>query len=325
MSQPSRARPLIRPGRLLLLRGLATWGLCLAAAAPAAAGPVVGGAEATAMGGTTRVSLRSTGSVLTAPAVLALRPRYELQVTGEAGPDSLLGVRAYALDSSTGPLALGLGYQYAHTVPDTRVEDLPGWLLPDDDLQNESARTVVGGGLSTSFGDRRVALGLGFSWLNQATRYTDNENWFEGSVSVAGRIGSEEELVLSAVADNLLTPGHEDTPLTFAGGATFRPAPPIALASQLDVLTGTFEGPAEVGFGVGLEGLIAETVALRGGFHRDPDRDSDLATAGVGAFTDAMSVDYAAELVVGHAGRVPAGWDDGKLRHQHSLSLMLKF
>lgn len=291
----------------------------------ATAGPAVGGAEAVAMGGTTRASVRSPAAVLTAPAVLALRARYELQVTGEAGPDKLLGVRAYALDSSTGPVALGLGYQYAHTVPQTSVEDLPGWLLPGDDYSNESAQTVFGGGLATSFGERRIALGLGLSWLNRASRFTDQESWFQGNVSAAGRVGPEDELILSLVADNLLKPGHEDTPLTFAGGATWRPVPPVAVAAQVDLLTGTFQAAPDIGFGFGAEGLIAETVALRGGFNRDPGRDSDLVTMGVGAFTDTVSFDYAAELVVGHVDDIPSGWDDGKLRHQHLLSLMLKF
>lgn len=303
---------------LVLLPGLTWAGLSWA-------GPVVGGAEAVATGGTTRVGTHTTGSVLTAPAVLALRARFELQVTGEAGPDKLLGVRAYALDSSTGPVALGLGYQYSHAIPETRVEDLPGWVLPEDDLENETGQTVVGGGLATSFAERRVALGLGLSWHNQATHYSDVQSWFQGNVSVAGRLGPEEQMVLSFVADNLLTPDDEETPLTFAGGLSLRPVPELALLAQVDVATGTFQGPARVGMGFGLEGLLAQTVALRGGFRRDLDRESDLATMGVGAFTDAMSFDYAAELFVGQPFGPPPGWDDDKLRHQHLLSLTLKF
>lgn len=291
----------------------------------ASAGPVIGGAEAAATGGTTRVGTHTTGSVLTAPAVLALRARYELQVTGEAGPDKLLGLRAYALDSSTGPVALGLGYQYSHAVPKTRVEDLPGWVLPEDDLENETGQTVLGGGLATSFADRRVALGLGFSWHNQATHYSDVQSWFQGNVSVAGRLGQDDQVVLSAVADNVLTPADDETPLTFGGGLSLRPVPELGLLAQVDVATGTFQGPARVGMGFGLEGLLGQVVALRGGFRRDLDRESDLATMGLGAFTDAMSVDYAAELYVGQPFGPPAGWDDDKLRHQHLLSLMLKF
>ncbi|NOY24912.1 MAG: hypothetical protein GXP62_03480 [Oligoflexia bacterium] len=290
----------------------------------AVASPVAGGADSTAMGGVTRASLRSSASVLTDPAVLALTPRYELQASGGLGPDSLLGLKAYALDSSTGPIALGIGYEYDHSVPATSNSDLPGWLAVDDDLSNESVKTVFGGGLGTSFGDRRLGLGLGFSWLNSATRFGGDTSWFQGNVSVAGRIGPDEALVVALVADNLLSPANTETPLTFGGGATWRPIEQVALATQVDVVTGTFDGPPQVGFGLGLEGLIAESVALRGGFKRDLDRLSDLATMGIGVYSDQMSLDYAAELVVGHAGQIPPGWDDGKLRQQHTLSLTLK-
>jgi len=310
-----------RPLALLPLAGLSA--ALLLVGRPAAAGPDIGGADALAMGGVTIGTVRSSASVLTDPAVLALKARYELQATGLIGPDHLLGARAYALDSTTGPVTLGLGYQYSHSVPQTSDADLPGWVLPGDDMSNAEARTALGGGLATSFGDRRVALGLGFTWYQRVTRFTDVQRWPEGRVSVSGRIGSEEQLVLSGVADNLLQPGNTDTPMKFGVGSTWRPTEPFALAGQLELRTGLFEAPPQLAFGVGAEGLIAKTVALRGGFRRDADRASDLLTAGIGAYTEQVSLDYAAELVVGHAGDPPPGWDDNKIRTQHTLSLRI--
>ena len=279
---------------------------------PAVAGPDIGGAEDLAMGGVTVGNPRSSASVLTDPAVLTLKDRYELQASGDLGPDHLLGVRAYALDSSTGPFTLGLGYQYLHTVPMTSDAELPGWILPGEDLSNPQTTTVLGGGLGTSFGDRRLGVGVGFTWYQRATRFANPQHWPEGRVSVAGRVGDQEQLVVSAVADNLLQPANALTPMKFGVGTTWRPTEPFALAGQLDLRTGTFQGPAEVAFGVGAEGLIAQTVALRGGFRRDADRASDFITAGVGAYTDQLSLDYSVEVVVGHAGDPPPGWNDGR-------------
>lgn len=298
--------------------------LVLASGRALAAEPSPGGAETVAQGGTARAGTHGLGSVLAAPAVMGLTARYQIQASGELGPDKLKGLKAYAMDSNTSLVAMGLGWQYQLSEPISSGRDLPGWIEPGTDLSNPTARTVLGGGLSAALAERRLGLGLGFGWHNRATRFSDTESWFQGNASIAGRLGPGEELVLSFVADNLLNPSHVLTPLTFGTGMALRPVPEIGVVGQLDVITGAFDQPTEVAFGAGLEGVLAETVALRGGFRRDAQRDSDLATAGVGVRSPQVSLDYAAEFVVGHAVQAPSGWDDGKLRHQHTLSLLIQ-
>ncbi len=294
-----------------------------ARAARASASP--GGADVVALGGTSRANLSSPAGMLTAAATLPLSSRYEIQAAGLLGPDKLVGVRAYAMDSSTGPVALGLSYHYDHWVPQTEDADLPGWVLPDDDLSNEQGRTTFGGGLATSFAERRVGLGLSLMWNNAASRFGDLQQWLTGGLSLAGRFGEEEQLVVSLAADNMLTPGRDDSPLTFGFGASTRPVPAFGVFGQVDAVTGAFDRPVDLGLGLGVEGVAAEVVAVRAGLRRDPDRRSDVVTMGIGARSDQMSIDYAAELVVGHAGDPPAGWDDGKLRSYHTLSVSLSF
>lgn len=308
-----------------VLQGCGMALLALCAAGPARADTTAGGAEVRAVGGVSRANVRSGAAVLTAPAVLPLVPRYQIQASGLVGPDALLGVRAYALDSNTGPVALGLAYHYDHAVPQTSESDLPGWVLPDDTLENELGRTVFGGGLATSFADRRVGLGVTLAWNQRATRFTELERWMQGGVSLAGRVGPEDMLVLAVAADNLFVPSKEVDPLTFGGGLAYRPVPAFALLGQLDVETGAFDGPAQVGFGGGVEVDAAQVVAIRGGFQRDVDRDSDLLTAGLGGHGEQAALDYAAEIVVGHGGEPPAGWEEARFRSYHTLTLTLSF
>jgi len=289
-----------------------------------AANPSPGGADTVAQGGTARAGTHGLGSVLAAPALLGLTARYQIQASGELGPDKLKGLKAYAMDSNTGLVAMGLGWQYQLSEPISHLRDLPGWIEPGTDLSNPTARSILGGGLSAALADRRLGLGLGLSWHNRATRFSDTESWFQGNLSVAGRVGPGEELVLSFVADNLIVPSNVESPLTFGTGMALRPIPEVGISGQVDLLTGAFDQPVELAFGMGAEGVLAETVALRGGFRRDADRDSDFATMGLGLLSPQVSLDYAAELVVGHADQAPAGWEDGKLRHQHTLSLLIQ-
>lgn len=312
----STARSVV-PGGLLLLGALHAGA---AAASSQAASP-----DTVAQGGTARADVDGLASIVVAPALLPLVPRYQLQGGVLFGPDKRIGVRAYAVDSNTGPVTLGLAYHYDHSVPQSSDEELPGWVLPDEDLSNEKASTRLAGTIGTSFVDRRIGVALGVSWLQSESRFADKRSWLNGSFSVAGAAGVERQLVGSVTADNLLTPGSDDDPLTFGIGAGYRPVPVFGLFGQLDLVTGAFDGPVDIGFGAGAEGVLADVVSLRGGFRRDAERASDLATAGLGVHSENVALDYAAEFVVGHADAPPAGWEDDKLRHYHHVALKLSF
>ncbi|MFT5681054.1 MAG: hypothetical protein ACI8RZ_001960, partial [Myxococcota bacterium] len=67
-------------------------------------------APSMAAGGVTRANPTSMGAILTAPATLALTPRYEVAGGGRIGSSQVRRVEAAATDSSTGPLTLGLMY-----------------------------------------------------------------------------------------------------------------------------------------------------------------------------------------------------------------------
>lgn len=317
--------PTARPTVVRGARAACLVGALALVGGPARAGSEPGGADVRAVGGVTRANTSSPAAVLTASAILPLVGRYEIQGSGLAGPDKLLGVRAYAMDSNTGPVALGLAYHYDHSVPQTEDADLPGWVLPGDDFTNEKGRAVFGGGLATSFAERRLGLGMTFTWNTMATRFGDLSQWAEGGVSVAGRIGDDQQVIISGAVDNILAPGREETPLTFGVGTAVRPVPAVAILGQFDVATGMFDRPADIGFGVGAEAVAAEVVAFRAGFNRDPERRSDLMAGGLGARSETVALDYSAEFVVGHADEVPAGWDDDKLRSFHTVTLTLSF
>ena len=79
------------------------------------------------------------GAIRTAPAMMPLLPRYQVAFGGGWSSDPLRRVALSAIDSSNGPVALGLNFKRTKGNPDANTEDLPGWHRPNQGFDNETA------------------------------------------------------------------------------------------------------------------------------------------------------------------------------------------
>ena len=323
MTQPAPPRTSHRPARAPARTGSpAPWG---ARSLAGVAGLVLAGAaqasdlrqaDALGQGGTTRADLDGVGIVADAPAVMALRPRYDVQVGGGLGPQGERLIQAAALDSRTGPVALGLGFARKVHTPPTRPEDLPGWQLPGADTDNPRVEMVAGGALAGAWADRRVSLGLGAWYAGEGSRFGGETHFVEASVSGGARLG--EVVTIGLSGQNLVPGGFSWLPLTVGGGlrADAEDVFGVGVDAALDLES--LDAPALL-LATGLDATLAEVLVLRAGYELDEVLGGGAATLGLGATGANGGLDYA--VAVGLHGERPQGL--GTSRHVLSLRLRL--
>ncbi len=259
------------------------------------------------------------GSLLSAPALQALAPRYDVVLGARlAGTDDLL-LQGLARDSRTGPVSLSLAYLRHTASPPPDGADLPGWRLPDEDLENPIQQSAVLVGAAAPLLEGRLALGVSTARYADDSAYTDPETTWEAGLGVSGRpVGP---LTLSLGAHHLLDlfrDGDTDHPLTTTAG--------IGLRSELGGLFGQAElslhDPATslpFGWRAGGELILAQgTLPLRLGLRHDPDPDTTYLCAGIGISAPVATIDYALLRDIGPNGG--ASDQTGALTW-HSLSI----
>ena len=303
------------PPRRRLARCAPLGGLLLALPLPALGADALQ-ADALGQGGTTRADLDGVSSVVDAPALLALRPRYDVQAGGGLGPDKERLLQAAAMDSRTGPVALGLtAVRKTHT-PSTLSKDLPGWQIPGDDTSNPHTELLLGGALAGAWFDRHLGVGVGVFYAGETSRYTEDEHHVEATASVAGRIG--EVLTMGVSGQNLVPGGPEWLPLSVGGGARADVQDVFGVAVDVvaDLESGD-SGPTLL-LGAGLDGVIAEALVLRGGYRLNQLDDVGSLTFGLGATGANGGLDYAMEVGVHGSGSL------GLAGSRHLLALRIR-
>ncbi len=278
-------------------------------------------ADTLGSGGAVAGDPRATGSLLAAPALQALEPRYDV-IGGVrlGGTDDWL-IQVEARDSRTGPVALSLAWTRRMASPPPADADLPGWRLEDEALENPLTENSVVLGAASALLDGRLGLGLSGVRYGRDTAYTDPSAIWEAGIGVSGR--PIEPLYLSLGAHHLLDllrDGEAEHPLTSTAG--------LGLRSDLASLFGQVElelhDPATslpLGWRVGGELALAEgTLPLRLGFRQDIGLETTFLCAGIGATTPQASLDYALVRDIGPDGGAS---DVTGARTWHSLSIKL--
>jgi len=240
---------------------------------------------------------RDNSNIVHAPGSMSLHPRYDVGVAARLGPDKTRHFLAQAVDSSQGPYALGLSYAWETSTPVPDTADLPGWVLPDTDLETDETRqTTAAASLSMSWIDRRVAVGSALLRHTTQSTYVDPDVAWTANASLA--VKPHPLVVLSLAGENLVPTGQDSAPLQFGGGLRLLATEffSVEADSQVD-LAGASPRMSYMG---GLEAAIDDgKVPLRAGYKRDGVTGLDVITAGLGIASPEGGIDYGIQVGLG--------------------------
>lgn len=293
-----------------LLCGLLSWG---ARAADLSL------ADSDGSGGASAGDPRATGILLESPATLTLEPRYDAQAGARLGGKDDLTWQVEARDSRTGPVALSLAYVHRTANPPPLDSDLPGWRLPDDDLENPITETTLALDLGGGFFDDRLGVAASAVRYTRETAFTDPSDTYDGGLGVGGRPVEPLTLALGVVnVVDLFRKGDTLHPLTCTFGAGVRSD--VAFASaQIQANLHDVASSVPLAWRVGGEvDLIDGKMPLRLGFRHELGVPTTYLTAGIGMATPAATLDYA---IVQDLGKDGGAKDLTGARTWHSLSV----
>ena len=266
-----------------------------------------------------RTNLDAFSGIRFAPATLPLVSRYQAQgsVVGQVDDEFGWHTGASVMDSSTGPIAMGLQVQYATGEAPLAGDALPGWKLPNEDLIRDFADLGITAAGAVSFMNRQYGLGMSATYLGR-TYLTRTEGGsllldfvmdrteetrvheFELNTSASAKVG--DVLVVAAGFNDWLgvsgarrpfasaRVGIVDTPLQGfyenVGGV------------ELDV-EGAWNGD---GFGLGMIGLAGDVriseVFLRSGYQYDGVEAFHKPGLGFGLDDGKVSLDYGVQFYI---------------------------
>lgn len=260
-----------------------------------------------------RADLDSMAAIVTAPATLHLRPRFDVAGSFAIGTGNARVWQAAAVDSETGPIALGVIFSRASEEDEVRVEDLPGWTVTGKDLgEKRETRQRVGGAFATSFLDRTIGVGASLAWLYR----NDGFDRTESAIGVGASVGAHvaRQVVLSVTGDNLVPTGLWFAPTTLASGLRLDASEAAALQGDVILDFTSLEDALAIGARVGAEFTVGGMVPLRVGWARFGALDENRLTAGIGVGNDQAALDYAFQ----------AGMDAGPFEQWHGISLRIR-
>lgn len=305
-SPPSRRRLLGRAAAgAALTSGLALSFPALAASPELAAEQGAGLAS--------RGDLDSMAAIATAPGILHLRPRFDVAGSFALGTGLSRSWQLAAVDSETGPVALGVLFSRASELDEPRSEDLPGWTVAGTEIgEQREVRQRLGGAVSTSVLDRTLGLGMSAAWLYRK----DGFDRTEGAVGLGASVGAHvaRQLVISVTGDNLIPTGLWFAPTTLAPALRFDANDVAALQGDLILDFTSLESQVAIGARVGAEFTVGGMVPLRVGWARFGALEENRLTAGIGVGNDQAAFDYGFQ----------ASMDDGPFEQLHGVSLRIR-
>ena len=260
-------------------------------------------------------------------AVLPLLARYQVAGTGNLQFDGLSiddwNGNLAAVDSNTGPLAMGAFLQYGTGVANLAGSALPGWKEPEESLERDFADIIVGGGLAVSFKNRKLGLGLNAAYYGRT--YTVSNASETGIKKLAFWQEDTEIAKIQQVELNISMAGKIANQVVVVGGVNdligITDARYPYVSARFSAVDQPFRGAyrsyggVEVdletmissdGFGLhytGISGdiLIASQVALRGGYRYDFQTKEQVPGIGIGLDEGQISLDYGLGLIIGEA------------------------
>ena len=276
-------------------------------------------ADSDGSGGASAGDPRATGILLESPATLMLERRYDAQAGARLGGKDDLTWQVEARDSRTGPVSLSLAYVHRSANPPPSDEDLPGWRLPDEDLENPITETTLAVDLGGGLLDNRLGLAASAVRYTRETAFTDLSTTYDGGLGVSGR--PIEPLTLALGAVNLLDlfqKGDTFHPLTATFGAGAR-SDVASVNAQIQANLHDVADAVPLAWRVGGEvDLIDGKMPLRLGVRHELGIPTTYLCAGIGAATPTATLDYA---IVHDLGRDGGASDVTGARTWHSVSV----
>ena len=264
-----------------------------------------------------RTNLDAFSGIRLAPATLPLVSRYQAQgsAVGQVADDLGWHVGASVMDSSTGPIAMGLQVQYATGEAPLEGEALPGWKLPDEDLIRDFADLGITAAGAVSFMNRQYGLGMSATYLGR-TYLTRTQG---GSLLLDFVLDRTEETRVHQLELNASGSAKIGDVVVIAAGfndwlgisGARRPFASARFGIVDTPLQGFYENVGGVeldiegawngdGFGLGMVGLAGDIriseVLLRGGYQYDGVDLIHKPGLGVGIDDGRVSLDYGVQL-----------------------------
>jgi hypothetical protein len=278
-----------------------------------------------AMAGSSKANLDSFSGIRQASATIALLSRYQVAVSGELATGVDWKAEAAALDSNTGPVSLGLMFQYSNGDAVVQGDALPGWRLPDETLVQSHTDVLFGAGTAVSFNNRQYALGVGAFYIGKTINREDRiynksafELWQERNDIDESEVYSSHQLELNTSAaakflDQIVVTAGANDLLAVSEARYFFAA---CRWSPLDMpINGSYNsyGGVEIdletmlnddGFGLHFLGLsgdlpIGGKVKVRSGYRYDFNLLEHVPAMGFGLDNGSYSIDYGAQLRFG--------------------------
>ena len=257
------------------------------------------------------------GAIRTAPAMMPLLPRYQVAVGAGWSSDPLKRISLSAIDSSNGPVALGLNFKRTNGTPTANSQDLPGWHRPNQDFDNESSEIVAGGAAAISFANRQRSIGLGGQYIGRRTTFTDNVDIFE--LTASGGLHIKEQLLVTFNGRDIL---QSDGPVHIGSGIRWGPTDTSFNGSpfrsyggvEFNVDTELDSNGYRLGYwGVSGDLLASEALILRAGYRNAEGQN--LLGAGFAVDNVSFGFEYGALLQLG---------SDGLGNHSHVVGCRIR-
>lgn len=269
-----------------------------------------------------RANLDAFSSTRYSAAILPLVGRYQLAGTGlvRFSDTSFEDWRlnGAAIDSNTGPVAMGAFLQYTTGTSELEGNALPGWKLPDESLERDFSDLVVGGGAAVSFRNRKIGVGIngGYYARTYITSVDEGVNtlafWQEDTEvsriqqvelngSIAGKL-SDQFVLVGGINDCL---GVTDARYPYLAARFSAVDAPVRGAYRsyggIEIDLETMVSSA--GFALhqaGISGdiVLGSQVSLRGGYRYDFSEKQQVPGIGFGLDDGKISLDYGIGLVL---------------------------
>jgi hypothetical protein len=266
----------------------------------------------------------SMGAIRWNPAVLALLPRYQIGAGAFIDQDLNWEVGAAAMDSTEGPIAMGLLVTRRIAAWDPSPDDRPGWKLPEQEFSGAMVQSLIGGSLGISFGNRAMGLGIGGFYRNDVTDYDLSQHAVELNTGFGFRVW--DQLIVGLSAEDLLNRSNGRALDTGIRWGPLEPSMAAGLPAKYQDLPFRSMGGLELDARLGLEEeafldwvgcsgdvLVADYLSVRGGWKWSNVEKNSLFGFGLGLDSENAIIEYALELSV-----------DGGFQHMHSIGLRLR-
>ena len=218
--------------------------------------------------GQTRANPDSLSGIRTAGATIPLVAKYQFGVSGSTQSGWPINGTLAAMDSESGPVALGLLLQ-VDRLSEVQVDQLPGWRLADEELEQQQLDVLAGGSAAISLYRRLLGLSVGAFYLTQSSGTSTPIQGLELNASVAGQF-SQMVIAVLGTEDLLAVSGERRVSSAIRYGSVAQPiSGPFRNygGAELDVVTHINDsgfGLSSIGFSAELP--VANEVVMRSGY-----------------------------------------------------------